>query len=67
MVRVHTLPLIRMKRFSLNIYKTDNRGWLYLLPSVEYRHKAWYLWQLSFSWLRWSFTLEVTDNEEAEE
>ena len=44
----------------VNCYKTNSFGWIYLLPSVEYRHKYWFLWQVTFSWLKWSRTIEIT-------
>lgn len=38
--------------------------WLYILPSLEYKHKAWYIWQFMFSWLKWSFSIEIIDTSE---
>ena len=31
--------------------------WIYILPSIEVQHKYWYLWRVSFSWLKWNLTL----------
>ena len=25
-------------------------GWKYIIPSIEYRHKYWYLWEIAISW-----------------
>ena len=32
-------------------------GWVYILLSIEVQHKYWYLWRVSFSWLKWNLTL----------
>lgn len=34
-------------------------GWRYVLPSVEYRHKYWYMWEISISWWKWSVVCEL--------
>lgn len=34
-------------------------GWRYVLLSIEYRHKYWYLWEISLSWWKWSIALEL--------
>ena len=28
-------------------------GWLHLLPTVEYRHKYWYMWEFEFIFWKW--------------
>ena len=38
---------------------TAEHGWRYIIPSVEYRHKYWYLWEISFSWWKWSVVCEL--------
>ena len=34
-------------------------GWIYIIPSIEYRHKYWYLWEISFSWLKKSIVIQL--------
>ena len=48
-----------MKIGKYNIEKEDvyQYGWVYILPSIEVQHKYWYLWRISFSWLKWNLTL----------
>lgn len=45
---------------EVNFYKTTiiNYGWRYVLPSIEYRHKYWYSWEISLSWWKWSVVCE---------
>ena len=45
-------------------FSTFEYDWLYILPSLEYKHKAWYIWQFMFSWLKWSFSMEIIDTKE---
>jgi hypothetical protein len=47
-----------------NKYSYTEYDWLYILPSLEYKHKAWYIWQFVFSWLKWSFSIEIIDTSE---
>ena len=35
-------------------------GWKYLLPSIEYRHKYWYLWEFEFMFWKWSKRIEIS-------
>lgn len=35
-------------------------GWRNILPSIEYRHKYWYMWELEFKFLKWSKRIEIT-------
>ena len=37
-------------------------GWIYILPSIEIQHKHWYLWRVSFSWLKWNYTISIIKN-----
>ena len=37
-------------------------GWIYILPSIEIQHKHWYLWRVSFSWLKWNYTISIINN-----
>ena len=34
-------------------------GWRYLLPSIEYRHKFWYMWEIEFMFWGWSKRFEI--------
>ena len=34
-------------------------NWRYILPAIEYRHKYWYLWEIAFSWWKWSIVCEL--------
>lgn len=34
-------------------------GWLHLLPTIEYRHKYWYMWELEFHFCKWQKRIEV--------
>lgn len=44
---------------KINFYKAFiDYGWRYILPSIEYRHKYWYLWEISLSWWKWSIVCE---------
>lgn len=46
---------------KLKIYKTKvEYDWWYILPTIEIKHKYWYLWQIMFSWLCWSFVVELS-------
>lgn len=35
--------------------------WFYILPSIEIRHKYWYLWEIRFSWFGWYRYYEILD------
>lgn len=50
-----------MRIGKYKIEKEDNEqfGWIYILPSIEVQHKYYYLWRISFSWLKWNLTLTV--------
>lgn len=50
-----------MKIGKYNIEKEDDYqyGWIYILPSIEVQHKYWYLWRVSFSWLKWSALFNI--------
>ena len=54
-----------MKIGKYNIEKEDvyQYGWVYILPSIEVQHKYWYLWRISFSWLKWNCTICIIKNE----
>lgn len=32
-------------------------GWRYIIPSIEYRRKYWYYWEISLSWWKWSVVI----------
>ena len=53
-----------MKIGKYNIEKEDvyQYGWVYILPSIEVQHKYWYLWRVSFSWLKWNYTISIIKN-----
>lgn len=45
---------------SVNISKmAPEYGWWYILPSVEVKHKYWYLWQILLSWGKWAIMIEL--------
>lgn len=57
--------MIKFGRFEILFNKSKTEyDWLYILPSLEYKHKAWYIWQFMFSWLRWQFSMEIIDTSE---
>ena len=33
--------------------------WFYIFPSIEVRHKYWYLWEIRFSWFGWYKYFEI--------
>lgn len=35
-------------------------GWIYLIPSIEFRHKYWYMWEFEFYFWKWNYRLEIT-------
>ena len=37
----------------------DTFGLIYFIPTIEYRHKYWYLWEISFLFLHWHFNIEI--------
>ena len=46
--------------FEFNVCKMATEyGWFYVLPSIEVKHKYWYLWQVLFSWGYWAFMLDI--------
>ena len=47
-------------KLSLNLMAPEH-GWWYILPSIEIKHKYWYLWQLLFSWGKWAVMLDIWD------
>ena len=40
--------------------KSSQYGWTNILPSIEYRRKYWYMWELEFKFLKWSRRIEIT-------
>lgn len=34
-------------------------GWWYILPSIELKHKYWYLWQILLSWGKWCLEIDI--------
>jgi hypothetical protein len=40
--------------------KSSDYGWRYLLPSIEYKHKFWYMWEFEFMFWKWSKRIEIT-------
>lgn len=56
---------MKRKKFSWvtfscsQVSSLDNNDWLYLLPSVEFKHKYWYLWQFMFSWFNKGFIIDI--------
>ena len=38
---------------------STEHGWWYILPSIEVKHKYWYLWQVLFSWGKWAVMLDI--------
>lgn len=44
--------------FKVEYYlATVDFGWRYITPSLEYRKKYWYYWEISLSWWKWSFVI----------
>lgn len=35
-------------------------GWLYLIPSIEFRHKYWYMWEIELFFWKWNKRIEIT-------
>ena len=48
---------MRFGRYNVEKEDVDQYGWVYILPSIEVQHKYWYLWRITFSWLKWSCTI----------
>lgn len=48
---------MRFGRYNIEKEDVDQYGWIYLLPSIEVQHKYWYLWRITFSWLKLSCTI----------
>lgn len=38
----------------------NDYGWLYLIPSIEFRHKYWYMWEIEFYFWKWNKRIEIT-------
>lgn len=55
-----------MRIGKYKIEKEDNEqfGWIYILPSIEVQHKYYYLWRISFSWLKWNLAFTVIEKTE---
>lgn len=34
-------------------------GWWYILPSIEVKHKYWYLCQILLSWGKWCLEIDI--------
>lgn len=44
----------------INVTKSyETYDWFYILPSIEIRHKYWYLWEINLSWLKWNRRYEI--------
>ena len=48
---------MRIGKYNIEKEDVDQYGWFYVLPSIEVQHKYWYLWRITFSWLKWSCTI----------
>ena len=48
---------MRFGRYNIEKEDVDQYGWFYVLPSIEVQHKYWYLWRITFSWLKLSCTI----------
>jgi len=35
-------------------------GLLHLLPTIEYRHKYWYMWEFEFIFWKWWKKIQIT-------
>lgn len=35
-------------------------GWIYLIPSIEFRHKYWYMWEFEFYLWKWTKRIQIT-------
>jgi len=35
-------------------------GWLHLMPTIEYRHKYWYMWEFEFIFWKWWKKIQIT-------
>jgi hypothetical protein len=43
------------------MFETDYQyGWIHLLPTIEYRHKYWYMWEFNFMFWKWNKKIEIT-------
>lgn len=54
---INTQKKMRFGRYNIEKEDVDQYGWFYVLPSIEVQHKYWYLWRITFSWLKWSCTI----------
>ena len=42
-------------------FDTDyHYGWLHLMPTIEFRHKYWYMWEFNFKFWKWNKRIEIT-------
>jgi hypothetical protein len=52
-----------LKLFNLEITNTTSEycsfGLIYLIPTIEYRHKYWYLWEISLLFLKYHFNIQI--------
>lgn len=39
--------------------KSSDYNWVNILPSIEYRHKYWYMWEIELKFLKWSKRIEI--------
>ena len=45
---------------KINICKmAPEYGWWYILPSIEVKHKYWYLWQILLSWGKLCLEIDI--------
>ena len=58
---------MKIGKYTVEVYNyntyDDNYGWIDILPSIEYRHKYWYFYELTFHWWKWGFKVEIYRND----
>ena len=54
------MALLKNKIMKVECYVANvDYGWKYIIPSIEYRHKYWYLWEIAISWWKKSIVIEL--------
>ena len=52
--------MIKIGKFEIrNVTDCYTYDYLYFIPTIEYRHKYWYLWDISLLFLDWHFNIEI--------
>jgi len=50
----------KFRGIDIEFYRMYPDGYITLIPTIEYRHKYWYLWSVDFVFLKWVFRIEIS-------